>query len=101
MTNLIVALPKPEDAEGIKNVLVRNGFRVTGVCTTGAQVVSQADGLNDGIVICGYKLADTPHLWSQARLSPAADDSLHHHPHGADQIMNLKGQERKKGAVVS
>lgn len=58
MTNLIVALPKPEDAKGIKNVLVRNGFRVTGVCTTGAQVISQADGLNDGIVICSYKLAD-------------------------------------------
>ena len=58
MTNIIVALPRPEDAKGIKNILVRNGFRVTGVCTTGAQVISQADGLNDGIVICSYKLMD-------------------------------------------
>ena len=65
MTNLIVALPKPEDAKGIKNVLVRGGFRVTGVCTTGAQVVSQVDGLGDGIVICGYKLADM--VYSQLR----------------------------------
>lgn len=58
MTNIIVVLPKPEDARGIKNVLVRNGFQVTGVCTTGAQAIGQADGLSDGIVICSFKLAD-------------------------------------------
>lgn len=65
MTNIIVALPKLEDAKGIKNILVRNGFRVTGVCTAGAQVISQADGLNDGIVICSYKLADM--VYSEVR----------------------------------
>ena len=32
--------------------------QVTGICTTGTQAISQADGLNDGIVICSYKLAD-------------------------------------------
>jgi hypothetical protein len=58
LTNIIVALPELGDAKGIKNVLVRNGFRVTGVCTAGAQVIGQADGLNDGIVICSYKLTD-------------------------------------------
>lgn len=58
MTNIIVVLPKLEDAKGIKNVLVRNGFRVTGICTTGAQAISQADGLHDGILICSYKLMD-------------------------------------------
>lgn len=58
MTNIIVALPKLEDAKGIKNLLVRGGFQVTGVCTTGAQAISVADGLNDGIVICSYKLMD-------------------------------------------
>ncbi len=58
MINIIVALPRLEDAKGIKNVLVRNGFQATGVCTTGAQAISQADGLSDGIVICSYKLAD-------------------------------------------
>jgi len=58
LTNIIVALPKLEDAKNIKNVLVRGGFRVTGVCTTGAQAISQADGLHDGIIICSYKLAD-------------------------------------------
>lgn len=58
MTNIIVVLPKLEDAKGIKNILVRSGFQVTGVCTTGAQAISQADGLHDGIVICSYKLVD-------------------------------------------
>ena len=58
MTNIIVALPKLDDAKGVKNILVRNGFQVAGVCTTGAQTISQADDLNDGIVICSYKLTD-------------------------------------------
>lgn len=58
MTNIIVVFPKMEDARSVRNILVRSGFHVTGVCTTGAQAISQADGLNDGIVICSYKLMD-------------------------------------------
>jgi response regulator NasT len=58
LTNIIVVLPKLEDAKGIKNVLVRGGFQVSGICTTGAQAISLADGLSDGIVICSAKLKD-------------------------------------------
>ena len=58
MVNVIVALPKLEEAKTIKNILVRSGFRVASVCTTGAQAISLADGLHDGLVICGYKLED-------------------------------------------
>ncbi len=58
MTNIVVALPKLEDAKGIKNILVRGGFTVNGICTTGAQVIGQADSLNSGIVVCSYKLTD-------------------------------------------
>lgn len=58
MTNIIVVLPRLEDAKGIKSVLVRGGFTVIGICTTGAQALSQADGLHGGIVICGYRLTD-------------------------------------------
>ena len=58
MTGVIVALPKIDDAKNMKNLLVRNGISVVGVCTTGAQAISFADSLNDGIVLCGYKLAD-------------------------------------------
>lgn len=65
MTSIIVALPKEEDAKGIKNLLVRNGFPVAAVCTTGSQAISQADHLGGGIVICGYKLSDM--IYSQLR----------------------------------
>lgn len=58
MINIIVALPKLEEAKGIRSILMKNGFSVTAVCTTGAQALSQTDELNDGIVICGYKLTD-------------------------------------------
>lgn len=58
MVNIIVALPKIEDAKGIRSILNRNGFNVIAVCTTGAQVLSQIDDWNDGIIICGYKLTD-------------------------------------------
>lgn len=65
MTSIIVALPKAEDAKGIKNLLVRNGFPVAAVCTTGSQAISYADHLGGGIVICGYKLPDM--IYSQLR----------------------------------
>lgn len=58
MTNIIVVFPKIEDAKSIKNLLVKNGFRVNAVCMSGAQALSYADECNDGIIICGYKLAD-------------------------------------------
>ena len=58
MTNIIVAFAKIEDAKSIKNILVKNGFGVTAVCTSGAQALSYADEFHDGIIICGYRLAD-------------------------------------------
>lgn len=58
MTNIIVAFAKIDDAKSIKNILVKNGFQVTAVCTSGAQVLSFADEFHDGMVICGYRLAD-------------------------------------------
>ncbi|MCM1048669.1 MAG: ANTAR domain-containing protein [Clostridiales bacterium] len=58
MVNIIIALPKLEEAKGIRSILMKNGFFVTAVCTTGAQALSQTDELNDGIIVCGYKLTD-------------------------------------------
>lgn len=58
MINIVVALPKIEEAKGIRAILIKQGFSVTAVCTTGAQALSQVDEWNDGIVICGYKLTD-------------------------------------------
>lgn len=62
MINIIVALPKIEDARGIRSVLVKNGVPVTAVCSTGAQALTLLRDLNDGIVICGYKMVDMLYL---------------------------------------
>lgn len=62
MTGIIVVFPRLEDARGIRNLLVRSGFSVHAVCTTGAQAISSLEDLNDGIVISGYKLADMMYL---------------------------------------
>ena len=58
MTNVIVLFPKIEDAKNIRNLLVRHGFRVSAVCTTGAQALASANGLSDGVLVCGYKYPD-------------------------------------------
>ena len=58
MINIIVVLPKIEDAKGIRGLLMKNGFQVTAACSTGAQVLSQIQDINDGIVICSYKMTD-------------------------------------------
>ena len=51
MPSIIIAFPKLDDAKLIKNILVRNGYDVNALCTTGAQVISMANSLDDGIVI--------------------------------------------------
>lgn len=58
MTNIIVVFAKLEDAKSIKNILVKNGFGVTAVCTSGAQALGCADEFHDGIIISGYRLTD-------------------------------------------
>lgn len=58
MTNIIVAFAKIEDAKSIKNILVKSGFGVTAVCTSGAQALNYADAFHDGIIIAGYRLTD-------------------------------------------
>jgi response regulator NasT len=58
MQSIIIAFPKLDDAKLIKNILVRNGYEVNALCTTGAQVISTANSLDEGIVLCGYRLPD-------------------------------------------
>ena len=58
MTSIVIVLPKLEDAGSIKKILARSGHAVTAICSTGAQAISKTDELNDGIVICSYKLPD-------------------------------------------
>lgn len=58
MLSIIIIFPKMEDANNIKSLLVRNGFEVNAVCTTGAQAISVANELDGGIVVCGYRMPD-------------------------------------------
>lgn len=58
MANIIVAFSRPEDGRNIKGILVRNGFQVVAVCTSGAQTITAAEGLSSGIVVSGYRFED-------------------------------------------
>lgn len=58
MDGIIVVFPNKDNAANIRNLLVRGGMEVRGVCTTGAQALHYAEMLDEGIVVCGYKLAD-------------------------------------------
>lgn len=58
MSSIIVIFPKLEDAKNIKNLLMRSGFRVDGVFTSGAQALALAEDLQGGVMVCGYRCSD-------------------------------------------
>lgn len=58
MVNVIVAFPKIEDAKGIRNLLVKYGFLVAGVHTSGARALARAYELGNCIIVTGYQLTD-------------------------------------------
>lgn len=58
MVGIVVVFPNKDNATNIRNLLTRGGMTVTGVCTTGAQAINYADALDEGIVVCGYKMKD-------------------------------------------
>ena len=62
MLGIIIVFPRMEDAVAVKNILIRNGYEVNAVCTTGAQAISVANELDEGIVISGYRMQDMLYL---------------------------------------
>lgn len=58
MTRVVVGFSKPDDAKSIKGILMRSGFQVIGVCTTGSQILSTCEDLNGGILVCGCRFSD-------------------------------------------
>lgn len=58
MTNIIVAFPKQDNARNIKKILMQNGYHVDALCTTGAQALQNANELDGGIIVCGYRFVD-------------------------------------------
>lgn len=81
MVKVIVVFPKLEDAKNIRNLLIRNGYDVPGVCVSGAQALQLMDSLSDGIILCGYKFTDM--LYSQLHecLPPEFEMLLAASPH--------------------
>jgi len=58
LTNIIIVFARIEEAKSVKNILVKNGFRVTAICTSGAQALNCVDEFHYGIIISGFRLAD-------------------------------------------
>lgn len=58
MINIIVAFPKIENGKSLKNILIKSGFSVDAVVTTGAQALQYANSLDGGILVCSSRLVD-------------------------------------------
>lgn len=58
MSEIVIVFPKKDNALMIRNLLVKNGYNVLAVCTSGTQALSACDGLDGAVVITGYKLTD-------------------------------------------
>lgn len=65
MTGIIVVFPNKDNATNIRNLLARGGMDVIGVCSNGAQAMHYADTVDDGIVVCGYRMKDM--MYAQLR----------------------------------
>ena len=73
MANIIVVFPKPEDARNIRILLIRNGYQVSAVCTSGLQALNAADRLGSGVIVCGYKFPDMLYEELFENLPPSFD----------------------------
>ena len=58
MSNVIVAFSQPENGRNIRNILVKSGFHVVSVCTSGSQILTAAEELDRGVVLGGGKFQD-------------------------------------------
>lgn len=58
MANIIVSFPKIDHAESIRNMLSRNGFDISGICSNGVQTLALAEELQTGVVVCGCRFQD-------------------------------------------
>ena len=56
--SIVIALPNAEHARQVRGLLMRYGFEVGGVSTTGAGALLAMSGLFGGVLICAYHLKD-------------------------------------------
>ena len=58
MKDIIVAYPTKNTAMQLRSLLENEGFHVSYVCATGSSVLSIAQSLDEGVVICASILSD-------------------------------------------
>ena len=59
---IVIAMPRIEDADRLAVILRGKGFFVDFTCDSAADVLRHASYDDSGVVICGYKLKDMPHM---------------------------------------
>ena len=84
--NLIVAFPKLENAKSIRSILIRGGFSVSAVCTSGAHALQYANELGDGILVCASQLRDVTYRELYQDLPPYFAMLLLTTQHGCSQM---------------
>ncbi len=58
MADIIIAFPKIDDAKNLRKLLVRNGYDVSAICDSGAEIAEIVNRLDGGVLICGYRFSD-------------------------------------------
>lgn len=58
MADIIIAFPKFDDAKNLRKLLMRNGYEISALCDSGAQIIDAVNRLDGGIVISGYRFSD-------------------------------------------
>lgn len=71
--NIIIIFPKMEQARSVRSILVKSGYTVDAVCTSGAQALRAANDLDSGIIICPCRLPDMVYRELYEYLTPRYD----------------------------
>lgn len=67
---IIVVMPKSQDADSIRRILMKNGYTNVFAVSSGAKAVSLMHEFDDGIVVSGYRMADMMYSGVKADMPP-------------------------------
>ena len=89
MSSVVVVFPKLEDAKSIRNLLVRNGVDVVGICTTGGEALDCMENLRGGIIVCSYRFRDMLYTDLKDQMRPGFEMLLL----ASQRVLAEKGQD--------
>lgn len=70
VVQIIVVMPKSQDADSVRRILMKNGYANVFACSSGAKAVSLMHEFDDGIVISGYRMVDMMYSDVRADMPP-------------------------------